>query len=143
MVTRKMDWSFLVLRLVLGLTFMAHGSQKLFGAFGGPGPAGVTKMMPALGFHPAVFWAWVLMLAEFVGGFLIVVGLITRLAALGIIVDMAVAIAKVHGKNGFFLEQKIGYEYNILIIAVCLALIIGGAGKVSLDWLFRRRRRAV
>ncbi len=138
---RRTDWwilslSLLVIRLALGTIFIAHGAQKVFGAFGGPGIAGVTGMVTALGFHPPLVWSYALALTEFLGGIGILLGLLTRLAGIGIIVVMSVAIATVHGPSGFFLPK--GFEFNIALIAMALSLVISGAGMFSLDWLIRR-----
>ena len=97
-----------------------------------------------MGFHPAIFWAWVVVIAESVGGLGVLGGLLTRPAALGIVIDVAVAIIEVHGKNGFFLSNG-GYEYPMMLLAAALAILILGAGDFSLDaliarWLKSRRR---
>jgi putative oxidoreductase len=129
------DWAPLVIRIALGIIFIAHGSQKLFGAFGGHGMSGTVGMMQSLGVHPAVFFAWIVTLVEFLGGIGILIGLLTSIASLLIAIDMVVAIATVHGKNGFFLGQPPGYEYNIALIAMAVALILSGAGALSVDRL--------
>jgi len=122
---------------------IAHGSQKLFGAFGGHGMAGTIEGFGHLGLNPPVFWAWVVAIAEFFGGLGLVGGLLTRLSALGLVIDMAVAIIKVHGKNGFFLSNG-GYEFPLLCLATALSTLILGPGDYSLDALIGkwRRRRA-
>ena len=92
----------LILRLFLGFAFMMHGSQKLLGAFGGSGVAGVAGMLTKLGVEPSQIWAWVLSITEFVGGVCVFLGFLTRFWAAGLVIDMAVAILKVHMPNGFF-----------------------------------------
>lgn len=133
---RVPSWVPLVIRVALGVIFIAHGSQKVFGAFGGPGMPGVIGMMKMLGLHPAVFWAWLAASAEFLGGLGVLFGALTRIAALGILVNMTVAITKVHWPNGFFLPK--GFEFAFALWFMALSLIIGGAGKLSVDWCARR-----
>jgi putative oxidoreductase len=119
----------LVLRFALGAIMIAHGSQKLFG--GMPRFMGMLQNMgipPVLGYLTAA--------AEFGGGILLVVGLLTRLAALSIVIDMAVAIDKVHWKNG--LKGPGGYEFPMACATIAFALIFLGAGPISLDGAFFR-----
>lgn len=134
------SWSHLVVRLGLGIVFFAHGSQKVLGWFGGPGlPGTVGYMKQALGV-PAPLAA-LAALTEFLAGCGMLVGFLARPAAVGIIVVMLVAIAKVHGKNGFFLNfsntpgKGHGYEFNLVLIAMALSILIGGAGALSIDRL--------
>jgi putative oxidoreductase len=142
---RQGNWGFanslglLVLRLVLGWIFIYHGSQKLFGAFGGAGMGGeqgfvaaITGMnLPVL---PGVAWAWMAACGEFFGGLFVFLGLLTRLAAIPIIVTMLVAIKAVTGSKGFS-----GYEFNLTLIAMGVTLVLTGGGLVSLDALFFKR----
>lgn len=134
------SWSHLVVRLGLGIVFFAHGSQKVLGWFGGPGlPGTVGYMKHALGV-PAPL-ATLAALTEFLAGCGMLVGFLARPAAVGIIVVMLVAIAKVHGKNGLFLNfsntpgKGHGYEFNLVLIAMALSILIGGAGALSIDRL--------
>ena len=135
------SWSLLVVRLGLGVIFFAHGSQKVLGWFGGHGLGGTVKMFRGMGVPPAA--AVLVAFIEFLGGLGMIVGLLARPAAVGIIVIMLVAIAKVHGKHGFFLNLGVpgkgpGFEFNFALIAMALAILIGGAGILSLDraiWL--------
>ena len=131
------SWSHLVVRVTLGVIFFAHGAQKVLGWFGGPGLAGTVTMMRGLGVPApaAVAAAFV----EFLGGCALIVGLLVRPVAVSVIVLMAVAIAKVHGRHGFFLTAKTGpgYEFNLALIGMALSLVIGGAGILSIDdWLW-------
>jgi putative oxidoreductase len=126
------DIALLVLRLVLGGVFVAHGAQKLFGSFGGPGIEGTAGFHEQLGIKPAKPMAILAGLAEFVGGMLVAAGFLTPLAALALIVVMIVAIVKVHLKNGFFAASG-GYEFNLVLIAVAVALILVGSGAYSID----------
>lgn len=127
-------WAPFVIRLVLGFIFIVHGSQKLFGWFGGPGIGGTAQSMNQLGMHPGILWAWIVIIAEFFGGLALVFGFLTGLAALGILIDMLVAVILIHGKNGFFLNTG-GFEYNLALIAMALSLILSGPGALSIDRL--------
>lgn len=126
------DLALLVLRLVLGGVFIAHGAQKLFGWFGGPGLKGTAGFFDQLGIKPGSTMALLAGLAEFGGGLLVLVGLLTPVAALALIAVMLTAILRVHLANGFF-NTSGGYEFNLTLIAVAVALLIAGAGAYSLD----------
>jgi len=135
------SWSLLVMRLGLGVVFFAHGAQKVLGWFGGSGLQGTIKMFQGMGVPPAA--AAVAAFIELLGGAAMITGLLTRPAAIGLMIDMLVAISKVHGKHGFFLNLGVpgkgpGFEFNFALIAMALAILIGGAGVLSLDraiWL--------
>jgi putative oxidoreductase len=120
----------LFLRCVLGTVFLAHGLQKLIGAFGGGGIEGTAKMMQQMGLVAPMFWAWVVALSETLGGALLILGVFPRISAAVIAVIMIVAILKVHGHNGLFAGQG-GFEYPLLIFAVCVGIILAGGGKYS------------
>lgn len=126
-----------ILRVVLGIVLFAHGAQKLFGWFGGYGFAGsIASFTGALGLPPLL--AYLAMVAEFFGGLGLIFGLLTRVAALAIAVNMLVAIAMVHRHFGFFMnwsgEQRVeGYEYHLLVLAMAAFLVIRGAGAASID----------
>lgn len=122
----------LILRLVVGLTMAAHGTQKLFGWFGGYGLAGTGGFLEQLGFVPGRRNALFAGLAEFTGGLLLALGLATPLAATLVISVMFVAIATVHIKHGFFNHNQ-GYEYNLTLAVVALSVAIIGAGPISVD----------
>jgi len=134
------SWSRLVVRLALGVVFFAHGAQKVFGWFGGHGlKATIQVFQQYMKIPPAVT-----VLAAFIecfGGLALIAGFLARPSALGLIIVMLAAIAKVHWKNGFFLAsqpgQSNGWEYNFVLIAMALAILIGGAGAVSVDYLIR------
>ncbi len=127
----RMFWlSPVPLRLAVGAVFIMHGSQKLFGSFGGPGMAGVTGMVEHLGFAPAWLWAWLLAVTEFIGGLLLVLGLFTRYAALALTVDMGIAIYKVHLAHGFFAPQ--GVEFPLTLLAGLISLLFSGPGGLTL-----------
>jgi putative oxidoreductase len=125
----------LIIRLVVGLSFMAHGAQKLFGWFGGYGPKGTGGWMESIGIKPGVAMAVMAGLMEFVGGALFAAGLGTVFASLLIVMTMVVAIVKVHAKNGYWATSG-GYEYNLLLIAIAVGVALMGAGAYSVDALF-------
>jgi putative oxidoreductase len=121
----------LVLRIGLGLIFVGHGLQKVFAVFSGPGIKGFSGMLSSLGFSPALFWAYIAAYTELIGGLLLILGILTRTASLLIFILMIVATFKVHLFKGFFLSSG-GFEYNLLIICVCIALMLLGPGKFSI-----------
>ena len=126
-----------ILRLVLGVVFFAHGSQKMLGWFGGYGFSGTMAYFTGPAHIPAVF-AFLAIVAEFFGGLGLIFGLLTRVAAFGISVNMLVAIAAVHGPFGFFMnwtgtQKGEGFEYHLLVLAMTGFLMIRGAGAFSLD----------
>jgi putative oxidoreductase len=127
-----MDLALLVLRLVVGLTFAAHGAQKLFGAFGGPGIAGTSGFFEQIGLRPGKLHAWAAGIAEFFGGLAIALGIVTPVPAAALIAVMTAAVITVHLKNGFFVTNQ-GYEFNLALAAALFALAGIGAGGWSLD----------
>jgi putative oxidoreductase len=130
-----MNTAILILRLALGCMFAAHGLQKAFGLFGGPGIGGFSEVLSGLGFKPAVFWAYLAAYTELIAGVFLMAGLFARGSAAALLILIVVAAFKVHIKKGFFLSAG-GFEYTLIIAAVCLALIITGAGKFSLTQKF-------
>jgi putative oxidoreductase len=127
-----MDIGLLLLRLTIGLTLAAHGTQKLFGWFGGPGIEGTTGMMGKLGLAPARTNAYAAASTETFGGAAIALGAFTPAAAAALIGTMVTAIRTVHLKNGFWSTGG-GYEYNLTIIAALLLIVDGGPGALSID----------
>ncbi|SHO56590.1 DoxX family protein [Vibrio quintilis] len=125
-------YSTLVLRIPVGLILMAHGSQKLFGAFGGYGLEGTGQWMASIGLGPGLLMAFLAGSAEFFGGLAILAGLLTRPAAAVVAFTMIVAIVSVHLPHGLFMANN-GYEYALSLLAVCISLLFSGAGKFSLD----------
>jgi len=121
--------------LVIGLTMAAHGAQKLFGWWGGPGMNGWTGAMNRMRIRPAVPWAWMSALAELLGGIGLAVGLLTPLPSLAIAGSMLVAIALVHWPKGFWVTKG-GYEFNLSILAAIAAIALAGPGAYSLDSAF-------
>jgi putative oxidoreductase len=128
--------SLAIVRLGLGLVMLAHGSQKVLGWFGGQGFNGTMSGFEHMGI-PSVF-AFLAIAAEFCGGIGLILGFLGRIAAFGVMMNMLVAILKVHAANGFFMnwmgnQHGEGFEYHLLAIAMALAVIIGGSGAFSLD----------
>lgn len=117
----------LVMRLVAGIIFMAHGSQKVFGAFGGQGLEGIVGMLGPVGYLVAI--------GEFFGGLGMIVGFLVRFSAASNVLTMLGAIAMVHGKNGFFASSG-GFEYNLALIGLLLPLVLAGPGAWAVGrWL--------
>jgi putative oxidoreductase len=130
-----MDLALLVLRLVVGLLFVGHGAQKLFGVFGGGGLQATAGMFDSIGLQPGWLHARAAGTAEFLGGALIALGLFTPFAAAALIGVMAVAVLTVHAPNGIWNTNQ-GYEFNLVLAAVVFALAGIGAGAWSLDNAF-------
>ena len=124
----------LLARLTIGGLFVGHGTQKLFGWFGGPGPKGTEQMMDKLELRPSRRQALAAGLSETVGGTLLALGALTPLAGAMLSGTMFTAIRKVHFKNGPWNTEH-GYEYNLTLIAALAALIDGGPGGPSVDRL--------
>ncbi len=124
-------------RPVIGGLFVGHGTQKLFGWFGGPGLEGTEQMMGALEMRPTRANALAAGISETAGGALVVLGAATPAAAASLIGTMATAITKVHKPNGPWVAQG-GWEYNAVLIAALTALIDAGPGDVSIDARFGR-----
>lgn len=134
----------LLLRLPLGVIFMAHGSQKLFGLFGGQGVSATLKTFEEqMGIPPIL--TILAMIAEFGGGLGVLLGCLTRLSAFGIASVMVVAIYKVHLVNGFFLNLSClpgrgqGFEYNIALLGMALYLVLSGGGRWGVDRMIWRK----
>ncbi|WP_113929251.1 DoxX family protein [Bacillus sp. P14.5] len=127
-----LDTGLLIIRLVIGLSFFAHGAQKLFGWFGGYGLEGTGGWLESLGMKPGKLMALLAGLAEFVGGIFFVLGLLTPLAGTLIAITMLAAIVKVHYANGYWSTNN-GYEYNLALLAVSVGLALTGPGKYALD----------
>ncbi|WP_416637987.1 DoxX family protein [Pseudomonas sp. OHS18] len=130
--TTRAGFGLTILRVLVGITFMAHGSQKLFGWFGGYGLAGVAQWMESIGLAPGYLMALLAGSAEFFGGLALVIGLLVRPASAVLAITMLVAIFSVHIGNGFFMANN-GYEFALALLAATLALLVEGAGRLSLD----------
>jgi len=126
----------LLVRLVVGLLFIGHGAQKLFGWFGGYGPKGTGGWMDSIGMKPGIVMAVAAGLMELVGGALFASGLFTPLAAVLIALTMLGAIVKVHGQNGIWATAN-GYEYPLVLLVVVIGIALTGAGAYSLDAIIK------
>jgi putative oxidoreductase len=128
------NFSILALRLVVGLTFAAHGSQKAFGWWNGPGPERWQNAITSMRFRPAPFWAVLSIGVELVGGLLLAIGLITPLAATMLIGQGVVIIVKAHLPKGFFTSTG-GIEFPLALLAGTIVLLGSGPGAISADQL--------
>ena len=138
------DTAMLALRLFLGLVFFPHGMQKVFGWFGGNGFSASMDMFTKGGVPAAL--AFLAIMAESLGAVALIAGFFTRIAALGIAVNMIICALGNHVKNGFFMnwmgtQKGEGFEYHLLVVGISAALIISGGGKWSLDGLIGRKIR--
>lgn len=120
------------MRIPVGIIFAAHGAQKLFCWFGGFGLQGTAGWLESIGLAPGTLMALLAGGAEFFGGLALIVGVLTRPAALALAFTMLVAIFKVHFVNGLFMAND-GYEFGLSLLAASVALLISGAGKASVD----------
>ncbi|MBN8239775.1 MULTISPECIES: DoxX family protein [Marinobacter] len=127
----------LVLRVPVGLILAAHGAQKLFGWFGGYGLEGTGQWLASIGLEPGYLMALLAGGAEFFGGLALVLGLLTRPAAVVAAFTMLVAIFAVHIGNGLFMANN-GYEYALTLFAATVALAIQGAGRFAVDNLLQK-----
>ncbi|MFA0069780.1 DoxX family protein [Vibrio breoganii] len=132
------SWSSLVLRVPVGLIFMAHGAQKLFAMFGGYGLEGTGQWMESIGLGPGYLMALMAGSAEFFGGLFIIVGLLTRPTALVLAFTMIVAIVTVHLENGLFMSNN-GYEFGLSLAVISFALMFQGGGRLAIDNLIAKR----
>ncbi|WP_163103072.1 DoxX family protein [Peribacillus alkalitolerans] len=127
-----MDIGLLIIRLVIGVLFIGHGAQKLFGWFGGYGLEGTGGWFESIGMKPGVTMALFAGLAEFIGGILFALGLLTPLAGIMIAGTMVMAIVKVHAPNGLWATSN-GYEYNLTLLAVAIGTVLMGPGRYAVD----------
>ena len=137
------DWTLAVVRLVFGIVFFAHGAQKALGWFGGPGFSNMMTGFERQGFPAGS--AFLAICAEFLGGLGLLVGLLSRIAAFGIMCNMFVALFTVHLHNGLFMNWTgnkggEGFEFHLLALVICLTIIVRGAGPLSVDYFLTRHR---
>ena len=125
-------YSPLALRVPISIILMAHSSQKLFGWFGGYGLEGTGQWMTSIGLEPGVLMAFMAGSAEFFGGLFLLLGLLTRPAAVVTAFTLIVAIFSVHIDNGLFMSNN-GYEFGLALLAATVSLAISGSGKLALD----------
>ncbi|MBU5262614.1 DoxX family protein [Bacillus atrophaeus] len=122
----------LIIRLIIGLLFVGHGAQKLFGWFGGHGLKGTGGWFESIGMKPGVTVALLAGLSELFGGIMFALGLLTPLAGIIIAGTMVMAIVKVHGANGLWVTNN-GYEYNLTLLAVTIGIALTGPGQYAVD----------
>ena len=137
------DAMLVIFRVVLGVIMCAHGAQKVFGWFGGGGPDRAFAFFAGYGIPPAL--AVLAIAVEILGGPALILGLLARVAALGVVVNMLVAIFVVHGRFGFFMnwanaQAGEGIEFHLIAIALALAVVVHGSGPLSVDWALSRRK---
>jgi len=142
---RLLPWSLLLLRVALGIVFVAHGGQKLFGLWGG---AGLEATMHTFERNMGIpsFLTLMVGVAEFFGGLAVFAGLVTRFASGALAGVMVGAIFLAHLKHGFFINWELlrgkghGIEFDVTLLAVALALVLSGPGRISLDRLLKIER---
>lgn len=132
LLSTRAGYGLTLLRIFVGIIFAAHGSQKLFGWFGGGGLAGTAQWMESIGLAPGTLMALLSGGTEFFGGLALIIGLLARPAALGLSFTLLVAIFSVHIHNGLFMANN-GYEFALALLGGTLAVLIEGAGKLSFD----------
>ncbi|MDP7337162.1 MAG: DoxX family protein [SAR324 cluster bacterium] len=131
------EWSYLILRVMLGIVIFPHGAQKLLGWFGGHGFDGTMEFFTGKLGVPMVI-AFMIIIGESLGSLGLIAGFMTRLCAVGVLCIMSGAIVMAHWSNGFFMnwfgnQEGEGFEYHLLAIGICLPLILYGGGKLSVD----------
>jgi putative oxidoreductase len=131
------DNTIALVRFVIGVIFFMHGAQKTLAWFGGYGFHATMNFFTTQMHIPAVF-ALLAITAEFFGGIGLIVGFLTRIAAFGVAVDMLVAVILVHARNGIFMnwygnQKGEGFEFHLLAVAICILLMVKGAGALSVD----------
>ena len=127
-------WGALALRIPVGIIFVAHGAQKLFGWFGGYGLEGTGQWMDSIGLSPGYLMALLAGGTEFLGGLALIIGLLVRPASAALAFAMLIAIFSVHIQNGLFMSNN-GYEFGLALLAVSVSLMFSGAGHASVDRL--------
>ncbi len=132
-------WYPLPVRLALGIIFIGHGAQKVFGWWGGSGWSAFIQNPAPWGLQPSKVWMGAAALSELIGGAMVLVGFLTRLGAFSLAVVMAVAMIGVHW-GAFFLPSK-GIEYTVALLGMSLALLISGAGQASIDMKLSKGRK--
>lgn len=135
--TTRANWGITSLRIAIGVIFAAHGSQKLFGLFGGYGLTGTAQWMESIGLAPGLLMALMSGGAEFFGGLALLFGLLVRPAAAVLSITLVVAILSVHIHNGLFMANN-GYEFALALLGGTVAVLLEGAGKLSLDRVIAR-----
>jgi len=128
----------LTLRIPLGIIFIAHGAQKLFGLFGGYGLQGTGQYMASLGLEPGYLMALLAGSAEFFGGIALLIGVLVRPASAALAFTMLVGIFAAHLDNGLFVANG-GFEFALALLSGSVALTVVGGGRYSVDRVFASR----
>lgn len=140
LIVTSASWVPIPLRLALAAVFIGHGAQKVLGSFGGPGFNTFTSGSTPFPFmKPAWLWLAAAAFSEFVGGFLLLLGFLTRIGAFFIACTMLTAVLGVHLRIGFFMPR--GFEYALTLLAAAVALVISGGGMASIDRALSGGRR--
>ncbi|PIQ92362.1 MAG: DoxX family protein [Parcubacteria group bacterium CG11_big_fil_rev_8_21_14_0_20_39_22] len=126
----------LILRVIAGVIFFAHGYQKMFE---GSGVTGVGGFFDSLGIPAPIFFAWVVTLVELVGGAFLILGFLTKISGTLLSIDMLVATLLVHADNGIFVSDG-GYEFTLILFAVAASLTMTGPGKLAIDNILFKKR---
>jgi putative oxidoreductase len=139
------DFTLTVMRLVFGIVFFAHGAQKALGWFGGPGYAATMAGFTQMGISHT--FGMLAIAAEFLGGLGLIAGLLGRVAALGVMCNMGVAIFTVHLHQGLFMnwtgsKSGEGFEFHLLALVIGLSLLVRGSGPLSVDYSLTHHRPA-
>jgi putative oxidoreductase len=127
---RYVPWGPDLLRLGAGITFVVHGYPKLFSTE--PGPKGFSGYLQSLGIKPSLPWAYVVGISEFVGGVCLLLGFVTRLAALVLAIEFLVIILRVKWNKGFLLSKG-GWEWDWALLTMLVSLLLTGPGRLALD----------
>ena len=131
------QWSLTLLRVVLGIIFTYHGYAKLFLPGGFKGTVG---FFTAINIPMAAYAAVLVSFVEFAGGLFLIFGILTKWAAFALLIEMIVALFKVHIKSGFFISQQAyGYEYLLLILAALVVVLVNGSGKLALGKMIKKK----
>lgn len=130
------DLAMLLIRLGVGVTFAAHGAQKAFGWWGGPGLKGWRGAIAGMGFRPVALFVGLSVLVELVGGLMLAAGILTPAAAAVLVAQSVVIILKVHLSRGYF-NTKGGIEYPLLLAVAAVAVGVAGPGQISVDNLLK------
>lgn len=134
------SWAMLPIRLSLGAIMFAHGAQKVFAVWGGPGFNNwINQAAPFAEMRPSWLWMGAAALSEFIGGALVMIGLYTRIGAFFIACVMLVAIFGVHWRSGFFINNG-GFEFPLALLGMALGLLIYGGGTASIDAQMQGRK---
>ena len=125
--SERVDWALLSVRLAAGIIFVAHGAQKMFGAFGGPGLGPIVQMMGPIGYLVSI--------GEFFGGLGLILGFLSRFSAASLTLIMLGAITLVHWQHGFFLGERPGFEFNLALIGLLVPVLLAGPGRIAVSRL--------